>query len=166
MPEPPGKLFTFSVIILRFTLAVWVGAAVLYVVTSVTEQMSPFFDLQTRDQLAVIRFPLYYRFGFGCHIACALAGVVVWRTAPQNRRATFLFVLVLVMISSLLITLDHRLIYQPLETLIVPAGKTRGVDFERLHTLSKRANMVHVMIMAFAGILAMLPLKPEPPTGE
>jgi len=166
MPESPGKLFTCAIMTLRFTLAMWVGAAVLYVVTSVAEQMSPHFDLQVRDQLALIRFPLYYRFGFGCHIAAAIAGVLAWRTAPANRRATFLLVLVLVMVSGLLITLDHRIVYQPLEALITPAGKPRGDEFERLHHLSKRANMVHVMVMAFAGILAMLPLKPAQSTAE
>lgn len=144
----------------------WVGAAVLYVVTSVAEQMSPLFNLQIRDQLALIRFPLYYRFGFGCHIACAIAGVLAWRTAPLNRRSTFLLVLFLIMVSGLLITLDHRMIYQPLEALISPAGQLRGAEFDRLHHLSKRANMVHVMIMAFAGIIAMLPLKPQQSTTE
>lgn len=161
MTQSPGKLFTSSVMTLRFVLAMWVGAAVLYVITSVAEQMSPDFSLRIRDQLALIRFPLYYRFGFGCHIACVVAGVFAWRTAPLNRRTTFLLVLILVMISGILMTLDQRLIYQPLEALITPPGQARGDEFERLHTLSKRANMVHVMVIAFAGILAMLPLKPE-----
>lgn len=166
MSESPGKLFTFSMMTLRFTLAMWVGAAALYVVTSVAEQMSPEFDLQIRDQLALIRFPLYYRFGFGCHIACAIAGLLAWRSAPASRKSTFLVVLVLVIVSGLMITWDHRIVYQPLEALITPPGQPRGDEFERLHHLSKRANMVHVMVMAFAGILAMLPLKPESRTAE
>lgn len=151
---------------LRFVLAMWVGAAVLYVITSVAEQMSPNFDLRIRDQLAAIRFPLYYRFGFGCHMACAIAGMLAWRTAPPNRRSTFLPVLVLVIASGVMITLDHKMVYQPLEAIIQPAGQPRTAEFERLHTLSKRVNMVHVMVMAFAGIIAMLPLKPESSDGE
>lgn len=146
---------------LRFVLAMWVGAAALYVITSVAEQMSPDFDLRVRDQLALIRFPLYYRFGFGCHLVAVIAGMIAWRTAPENRRSTFLVVLSLVMLSGLLMTLDLRLIYQPLAALITPPGQVRTDEFERLHNLSKRANMVHVMVIAFAGILSMLPLKPR-----
>jgi len=158
MSQPLGKLFTLSIMTLRFVLAVWVGAAILYVITSVAEQVAPEFDSRTRDQLAVLRFPLYYRFGFGCHIAAGLAGLLAWRTAPASRRSTYLVVLSLVIVSGILITADLRLIYQPLEAAITPAGQAHGEEFEKLHTWSKRANMVHVAVMAFAALLAMLPL--------
>ena len=155
-----------SVMTLRFVLAVWVGAAALFVITSVAEQTSMLFDSPTRDQLATLRFPLYYRFGFACHIACAAVGTLAWRTVPESRRRTFLVVLLLVMISGTLISMDYRFVYQPLHDLITPPGKSRTPEFETLHIWSRRANLVHVLIMAFAGILSMLPLTPDSSTAN
>ena len=163
MLQPPGKVFTVSVMTLRFVLAAWVGAAALFVITSVAEQTSSLIDSPTRDHLATLRFPLYYRFGFACHIAGALVGLFAWRTAPDNRRRTLFVVLALIMLSGSLLSLDYRYIYQPLHDLITPAGKSRTPEFATLHIWSRRANLVHVLVLAFAGILSTLPLKPNSP---
>jgi hypothetical protein len=50
----------------RLAISFWVGGAILFVITSVAEQRYPPFDSLIRDQLATIRFPLYYIFGWGC----------------------------------------------------------------------------------------------------
>jgi hypothetical protein len=50
----------------RLAISFWVGGAILFVITSVAEQRNPQFDSLIRDQLATIRFPLYYIFGWGC----------------------------------------------------------------------------------------------------
>lgn len=158
--QTTGKLLNFSLTSLRFVLAAWIGAAVLYVLTSVAEQTSPAFDSLIRDQLATIRFPLYYRFGFGIHIIGGLLAAVVWRAAPSDSRRRFLIVFLLVCLSALLVSLDYRLIYQPLEDLVTPPGQVRSQDFIRLHTWSRYANEVHLSVMAVAAVLSAMPLKP------
>ena len=76
----------------RFLLAAWVGAAVLFVITSVAEQTSEHFDSLIRDQLATIRFPLYYQFGFACLFGALIACIVSIVTAPTTVRRKWVIV--------------------------------------------------------------------------
>ena len=153
------KPFQISLVLLRLLLAAWIGAAVLYVITSVAEQTSSHFDSLTRDELATIRFPLYYCFGIGIHAAGAVFAFVVWvKSALENRRR-FLIVFLLVLLSSVLITLDYFLVYLPLQELITPSGQVRSQKFMQLHTLSRQANEVHLTVMLVAAIVAALPLQ-------
>ena len=57
----------------RFCPAAWVGAAFLFVATSVTEQVQPSFAPATKDTLALVRFPWYYGVGFALLSATAVA---------------------------------------------------------------------------------------------
>ena len=69
-------------------LCVWVGAAALFVITSIFEQTSPEFGSLIRDQLATIRFPLYYQFGFaalGTTLASGCLAVLLYQ-GPQRSR--------------------------------------------------------------------------------
>ncbi|MCP4172008.1 MAG: hypothetical protein GY758_14680 [Fuerstiella sp.] len=152
------KPFQISIVLLRLLLAAWIGAAVLYVITSVAEQTSSNFDSLIRDQLATIRFPLYYCFGLAIHVAAVALAFGVWKTsAPENRRR-LLIVFLLVGLSGILITLDYFIIYVPLQDLITPPGQVRSQRFIQLHTLSRRANEVHLTIMLIAAIVASIPL--------
>ncbi|HIF01394.1 MAG TPA: hypothetical protein EYG03_07420 [Planctomycetes bacterium] len=158
------KRYQISLVLLRLLLAAWIGAAVLYVITSVAEQTSSIFDSVTRDQLATIRFPLYYDFGFGIHVAGFVLAFVVWnRSTPENRRR-FLIIFLLILLSGLLITLDYFFVYSPLQELITPPGQVRSQQFMQLHTMSRHANEVHLTVMLVAAILASLPLKAATPT--
>jgi hypothetical protein len=153
------KPFQISLVLLRLLLAAWIGAAVLYVITSVAEQTSSNFDSLIRDQLATVRFPLYYCFGLGIHTAGIVFAFVVWvKSKPQNRRR-FLVVFLLVLLSSVLITLDYFFVYLPLQDLITPPGQVRSQHFIQLHTWSRHANEVHLTVMLLAAIVAALPLK-------
>lgn len=147
----------FALAALRFVLSAWVGAAVLFVITSVAEQTSPNFGMETRDQLATVRFPLYYMFGFAVH-ALSLVAVVLFRmfsAAGQRGRANLL--MMLVVISSAMIWYDHVNVYRPLQDLIIPAGQPRTEDFKRLHQLSAYLNSTHIFVMLVAASIAVLP---------
>ncbi len=157
------KRHQISLVLLRLLLAAWVGAAVLYVITSVAEQTSSHLDSLTRDQLATIRFPLYYRFGLGIHVAGIVFGFVVWNRSPSENRRRFLFVFLLILLSSLLITLDYSFVYLPLQQLITPPGQVRSQQFIQLHNMSRHANEVHLTVILVAAILASLPLKSAGP---
>ncbi|MEP3478026.1 MAG: hypothetical protein ABJZ55_02150 [Fuerstiella sp.] len=152
-------LHATSVASVRFLLAAWVGAAVLFVITSVAEQTSVNFDSVTRDQLATVRFPLYYRFGFACLIAAFFANVIAVATAASAVRSKWLVVGGLVAVAGGLMIADFQWIYQPLQDLITPAGQARTPEFESLHTWSRYANQTHVGIIMFAGIVSCLTLQ-------
>lgn len=152
-------LYAASVASVRFLLAAWVGAAALFVITSIAEQTSVNFDSVIRDQLATIRFPLYYRFGFASLIAAFVASVVSTVTAASCERRKWAIVSVLVALSVGLMFADFQWIYLPLQTLITPAGQVRTPDFESLHNWSRYANQTHVGIVMFAAIMSCLPLR-------
>lgn len=148
-----------SLVLLRLLLAAWIGAAVLYVITSVAEQTAPTFDSVTRDQLATIRFPLYYEFGFGIHVAGVVFGFIAWKSSTPENRRRLLIMFLLILLSTLLITLDYFFVYRPLQQLITPPGQVRSQQFIQLHTMSRHANEVHLTVMLVAAVLASLPLK-------
>ncbi|MCR9198646.1 MAG: hypothetical protein NXI04_08390 [Planctomycetaceae bacterium] len=152
-----SRLTRVSITILRFLLAAWIGAAVLYVITSVAEQTSEHFDSRIRDQLAALRFPLYYQFGFVMHAAALVCGLLVTARALAHR-ARFAIVSALIVLSLAGITLDYLFVFQPLLELITPAGQVRTQEFVRLHNLSRYANQAHIMVMMIAGVVAAWPL--------
>ena len=154
-----SRIFSTAVMLQRFVLSVWVGAAALYVITSVAEQTSPHFDTATRDLLATVRFPLYYKFGFIAHIIAGTFGFLAWRSAHSDVRRRMLIVLGLTTLSALLMSLDYRLIYVPLQEVINPPGQPRGDAFEILHTRSKHANEVHVTLICVAAFLVCWPVR-------
>lgn len=140
----------------RFLLAAWVGAAVLFVITSVAEQTSEHFDSLIRDQLATIRFPLYYQFGFACLFGALIACIVSIVTAPTTVRRKWVIVGLLTAISGGLMVADFQWIYHPLMALISPAGQARTPEFQSLHNWSRYANQTHIAIALFAAIISCL----------
>lgn len=153
-PLPRGRLTLAACLAgLRILAAGWIGAAVLFVITSVTEQTSPHFDSVTRDHLAAVRFPAYYALGFVIHAMCfCLAGLAC---LAGGRRALRV-VLGLVVVSGVLILLDFFFVYQPLLDAITPAGKARPAEFHDLHTLSRHANEAHLSVMFAVAIIVCI----------
>lgn len=147
-----------SIVVLRMLLAAWIGAAVLFVITSVAEQTSDNFGSLVRDQLATIRFPLYYFFGFCIHGACLVLSLVAALTLPQQWRRRFVIVHVFVLLATIGIVLDYQLVYQPLQVLISPPGQVRTPEFIRLHNLSRNTNQAHLALMFIAAIIAARPM--------
>jgi hypothetical protein len=129
------------------------------VITSVAEQTSPHFDSVARDHLAVIRFPLYYKFGFALHalaIPAAICAVVCSRSKRARRMSKA--ALGLVLLSGVLMILDHQFVYKPLEQLVTPAGKARTSEFIRLHKYSTYANTAHLAVILAASVVISWPV--------
>jgi hypothetical protein len=138
-----------------------VGGAVLFVITSVAEQIHPGFDSTIRDQLAAIRFPLYYLCCWCClglHVATSLLNAWI---CQRHGRSRYTVAATLATIALLIAAADHHFVYQPLLKLITPPGKPRTEEFMRLHSTSRVVNQVHVGLAALAGLLVCLPLPPN-----
>lgn len=134
----------------------------LFVITSVAEQVSSHFDSVARDHLATIRFPLYYLFGgatLGFAVACSIATTVLSGGSMRKRQ---LLILVLVLMSSAGAALDYQFVYCPLQESITPAGSVRTEAFTVLHHRSRNANAAHVGLALLASILACVPGQPNP----
>ena len=159
MTQPHRKLFSVSVAALRFLLPAWIGAAVLYVITSVAEQTSSNFDSVIRDQLATVRFPLYYAFGTAIYVASLVFCVTAWRSASTEVRRRAFIVMALMIVSAIIFAVDYFMIYSPLQALIVPAGQVRTQQFVTLHNWSRHVNEVHLTLTLIAAVLVVLPQK-------
>ena len=154
MSTRPGFPTSFSILLTRMALSIWVGGAILFVITSVAEQVHPSFDSVIRDQLATIRFPHYYRFGGIC-LGVSLAGslfAAVRCSGPVRKRMWIVFGLTL--ISTAIVVFDYMMVYEPLQTLITPPGKARTEEFLALHDRSRIVNEIHLTLALVACFLA------------
>jgi hypothetical protein len=148
----------------RFSAGAWVGGAVLFVITSVAEQVHPRFDSAVRDQLAAIRFPLYYLYCWCClglHVATSLINAWLCRKHGHIRPAAAAGIATAALLMAIA---DHQFVYQPLLDQITPPGKPRTQEFIRLHNASRMVNQIHVGLAALAGMLICLPLPTATPT--
>lgn len=154
MSAQTGFPTSLSILLTRMALSFWVGSAILFVITSVAEQVHPSFDSMIRDQLATIRFPHYYRFGGIC-LGVALAGSLFAGLRCSGRtRKPMLIVFGLTFVSTAIVVFDYMMVYEPLQTLITPPGKVRTEQFQTLHDRSRIVNEVHLTIALVACLLA------------
>ena len=145
----------------RLAISFWVGGAILFVITSVAEQRHPQFDSLIRDQLAIIRFPLYYIFGWVCLGTTLIASVIAAMLNKGCLRKRLLACCCLALISTAIAVVDYKWVYQPLQVLITPPGQARTQQFITLHEQSRLINEVHLTIALIAAIVICLPEKSQ-----
>jgi hypothetical protein len=142
--------------ILRFSLCAWVGAASLFVVTGVREVTLTDFDAATKNLLAATRFPAYYAFGFTLVAVSAIAGFALILLERQSRRRNTAM-LSLVVLALIVMYVDHRFIYEPLEAMMLePEGRLRP-EFWTYHQWSKYINCVSVGACMVAALISVWP---------
>ena len=141
----------------RFCSAMWIGAALLFVATSIAEQTHHSFDGLTKDALALIRFPWFYGTGFtllaGSLLATRFAGLPA---RPRNSAMLLLLAAVLLMAA------DHTFIYRPMRELLSSAAGGRGPAFERLHFWTEGLNAAGLLLAAAASVV-LCAARAEPP---
>lgn len=140
----------------RCVLPAWVGAATLFVITSISEVRYPGFTSDIRDSLVAIRFPGYYITGFvllGTGLLTLLCSCC--HAALGKRR--FVIGLSLVVVSLGLMLVDYITVYQPLLAMITPPGQAKPSTFHGLHEASKWINLAGVLTTLAAAITVNLP---------
>lgn len=141
--------------ICRIAIAAWVGGAILFVVTSVHEQTFDGFESITKDQLATIRFPDYYRFGFALVITALFTGSMGLR---HKRRIIFS---VLTGLALAVMCVDYLTVYLPLQDAITPPGQVRTEEFITLHIHSKQINQASLSLAFVACLIVCWPSHSE-----
>ncbi|MCH2203630.1 MAG: hypothetical protein MK102_16805 [Fuerstiella sp.] len=152
---PPSAVTVTAIVVMRLALAVWTGAAILFVITSIAEQKFPAFDPTDRDHLATIRFPFYYAAGIACCTLALAAGVLCRKFSRHLQVA-----LLLTTLASMVFALDYWFVYRPLQELIIPAGRPRAEEFQQLHTWSRNVNALHLLLVLIAAVQSALPVLP------
>lgn len=168
IPEESPSVQKFSLTFARVLLAGWIGAASLFVVTSVSEQVSPDLDPVSKGTLALIRFPWYYTFGmtmlvFGLLFGLLGMGENVVRFA---RRVAFIMVTALAI---LVMAGDFLFVYLPLANLtkeeVAAEVVEHSPEFERYHEYSKSVNMLGLVLASVGTLLVCSPTW-EPETDD
>jgi hypothetical protein len=153
---------SLGLMIARISLAAWLGAAALFVATSIREvrpREAGFnfeFDSLTRDQLVTLRFPLYYRYGFAL-VGTGLLATVVSYGHPAISRGRSRVALALVAAALAAMIADYIWIYQPLARMIDPPGGAKPSGFVAYHNASKWINETSVALIFLAALVLSWP---------
>lgn len=150
----------FFLMIARLALSAWIGAAALFVCTSISEQIAPAFDSGIKNTLAAIRFPWYYGFGFGL-VGTGLVGSVIGvrRKEQRHRWAVTITSLVLAL---MLMVADYVAIYTPLFEMVTSPTAVRDARFVELHRWSERINSIDILLCLIAALAVCWPTKSNP----
>lgn len=143
--------------IARFTLSAWIGAAALFVCTSITEQISPTISSDIKNALAAVRFPWYYGFGFGLvstGLVCSAIGI---RHADQRGRWNV--VVGSLVLALILMVVDYMAIYTPLLEIVSQSTLARDARFVELHRWSERINSIDITLCLIAALATCWPSK-------
>ena len=144
--------------IARFCLCLWVGAAALFVVTSIAEQRCPDFSEPIKNELALLRFPWYYRFGFTLLGATLAAGHFA-RGHRDLAGAARWIVFGFTALSLALMTVDYYAVFQPLAEMITPPDRAIAGEFRQYHEMSKWINLAHVSCALIAAVALCRPAR-------
>ncbi len=149
-------LSRIALFVARTAITAWIGAAVLFVMVGVREVTSPQFSLEVKDQLAVLRFPLFYLTGWTLVTLTFLGSMFISPASGMGRKSRWLTTgLPGVVLCSMI--LDYNLIYLPLVKVVTPPGQPRTAAFEALHTQSSHLNTVNLGLCVIAACLLNWP---------
>jgi len=151
--------FTLS----RFAISAWVGAAALFVVTTLREVHSPQLDSATKSELAVLRFPGYYMFAFSLVTAALVFAVCGAGAMGKARRWISIGLVGLVLI---LTGVDYLWVYQPLAEMTAAVEEARPASFVDYHRASKWLNTAQVSLAAIAALVMCWPAATTKPETE
>ncbi len=136
--------------IARLSLSAWIGAAALFVCTSISEQVSTAFDSDVKNILAAIRFPWYYGFGFSLVIVGLIGGIL--GIGRQNHRRCWNVFVTSLLLALILMVTDYVVIYSPLHEMVTRPDGVRDARFQQLHRWSEQINTVDISLCLIAAI--------------
>lgn len=151
---------SFTLFFARIAVTAWIGAAVLFVVVGVSEVVHKEFTSEIRDQLVVIRFPWFYRFGFAL-IGTALAGTVLTASGSEFSARRKILATGLLAAALLVMIAEYFTVYVRLAEMVTPPGKTRTPEFQAYHKLSMYGNLAGLLLCAGAMGLLNWPAKSQ-----
>lgn len=140
----------------RFAISAWVGAACIFIATTLRDVHSTTMDSVAKAELAVQRFPVYYNFAFALLGAAFVLGICGLIKATAQRKAVTIQLLLLPLV---LTVIDYLWVYRPLESMTVSVHEARPAQFVTFHTASKWINIVQVSASVAAAIAVCWPIE-------
>lgn len=127
----------------QLCLAAWVGAAILFVATAIQEVTSPELTSDDKRHLALLRFPLYYAFGFVL-VSLSLLAALLSRGAALMGSGRYVTYVVLTALALTVYAVDYTAIYSPLVAMSTAQDEAYPADFAAYHRASKYINALHL----------------------
>lgn len=149
----------------RLTISAWIGAAVVFVIVGVREVTSPDFSDTVKDQLVVLRFPVFYAAGFSL-VSLSLAGCLLTRPDEELSRRGRMVACGLLVVTLASMLGDYFAIYQPLLEIVIPPGRPRPRAFQTLHQWSARINSVNLLLCLVVACCVLWPHRPLDASGS
>jgi hypothetical protein len=146
-----------GLVLARFALSAWVGAALLFVLGGIRLVTADAFDSVDRDAIALIRFPLYYIIGAAC-MTLAMLGLFLAAGLSELSRRRWVTALILTVPASAMLLADYLWIYTPLAQMITPPGAARPVHFHTYHRASEMINAFQVGLCFAAACVCNWPI--------
>ncbi len=126
----------FCLLMSRLLLSGWVGASLFFIWVTILVAKSDL-SSEVKDMIAIVRFPVIYKFSFGLLVPAYLFHLASFR-AMRPCLTRWLIVAFLVPLLLALGTLDYYNIYLPLADMIDPPGMARPMEFRVYHEASER----------------------------
>lgn len=152
--ETIGGWCRLCVLVSRFCLAAWAGAALFFALSVVSLRQSSLFDDATKLNHPRVLFSLYYPCEFVL-LGLSLATGIAARHHPAVGGARFRTHLFLVAAALLLALADVLWIYAPLKAMLALA--VMPPEFRALHRASMGINAVEFVLCVIASLLALWP---------
>jgi hypothetical protein len=151
-----------SLNIARCALAGWIAAAAMFVITSVREVTSPEFSSTVRSHLALVRFPVYYTFGFVLVPLAMVAVGIAW--IRVGKAVSLRWVMGLLLLALVLMIADFVGVYSPMVEMLTAesAGLARPANFTTYHRASETMNSLGVLLCLAALIVLCKPTSDRP----
>ena len=151
----------------RFALAAWLGAAVFFVSVALRPMSSPLFDSEHKAHLPLLFFPGYYAFEFTLLGVALLAGLCA-RGDASIRPRMFDACLLLLTLALGCAVADWFWIYSPLADMLrlqIAQHTAPPASFRGYHVASRHINETILVLGAAAAILVHWPSRqPRPGT--
>jgi len=142
----------------RFAVCAWIGAAAMFVVTTVQEVTSPELDSTTKAFLGLLRFPTHYWFGIGLLAASfAFAALSGGRLMGRGRKRA---ILVLIAAAFLVLLADYLFVYGPIAEMLRATDAARPASFRTYHQVSEVLSAVEAGLALIAALLLCWPVAP------
>ena len=146
----------------RLAAAGWVGAAVLFVVTSVLEQSAQDLNYQTKSFLALIRFPWYYAYGFSSMVTALVSVAIVWGH-PAVGLWRLRFYLGILSVALATMVCEYVFVYRPLTVMTAKFASARAAEFHDYHVMTQWINTAVIGLCLVAAVLITWPNRQRTP---
>lgn len=148
--------------IARFCVTAWVGAAVLFVITSIREVTSDYQSMTSEIEniLATVRFPPYYVMGF-LLVTMGTVSCGLYLKHPHGRSKRMGICMMLLILALMTMLVDYVFVYLPLVEMITPPERAKPAEYEFYHNASKYINAFDIGLCLIVALLLCLPKRLE-----